>query len=135
MNAYAKLGDHKMARFILNSMMGSSKDGNIVLHEIPRVKPTIISFNTLADACKAAGDLAAGLEVLQLMSSQSISPDARTYAILISTVARKTKQQHETRDVRSGGERDPDKAFDLLYEMQDKGIKPNGVIYCALIDV
>ena len=53
MNAYAKLGDHKMARFILNSMLGTEKQ---VLHEIPRVVPTIISFNTLADACKEAGE-------------------------------------------------------------------------------
>ena len=53
MNAYAKLGDNKMARFILNSMLGTGKQ---VLHEIPLVKPTIISFNTLADACKAAGE-------------------------------------------------------------------------------
>ena len=48
---------------------------------------------------------------------------------------RKIKQQEVTRDVRSGGERDPDKAFQLLSEMQDEGIRPNGVTYCALIDV
>ena len=47
---------------------------------------------------------------------------------------RKIKQE-VTRDVRSGGERDPDRAFQLLSEMQEKGIKPNGVTYCALIDV
>lgn len=42
-----------------------------------------------------AGDLAAGLEVLELMESHAqltgdvtIAPDARTYTILISTVAR-----------------------------------------------
>ncbi|KAL7522245.1 hypothetical protein ACHAWX_006940 [Stephanocyclus meneghinianus] len=142
MNAYAKLGDHKMARFILNSMLGSPKAGNIVLHEIPQVNPTVVTFNTLADACKEAGDLAAGLEVLELMSSHAqltgdnkIAPDARTYTILISTVARKTKHHHETRDIRSGGERDPDKAFDLLNEMISKGIHPNGITFCALIDV
>ncbi|KAL3793109.1 hypothetical protein HJC23_005611 [Cyclotella cryptica] len=142
MNAYAKLGDHKMARFILNSMLGSPKAGNIVLHEIPQVDPTVVTFNTLADACKEAGDLAAGLEVLELMSShaqrtgdKTIAPDARTYTILISTVARKTKQHQETRDIRSGGERDPDKAFDLLNEMISKGVHPNGITFCALIDV
>ena len=134
MNAYAKLGDHKMARFILNSMLGASKNGDIVLHEIPRISPTIISFNTLVDACKEAGDLAAGLEVLELMSSH-VAPDARTFTTLISTVARKAKHRGESRDVRSGGERDPDKAFELLHEMQTRGIKPNGATYCALIDV
>ena len=134
MNAYAKLGDHKMARFILNSMLGTAKSGDIVLHEIPRVSPTIISFNTLIDACKEAGDLGAGLEVLELMSYH-VAPDARTFTTLISTVARKAKLQGETRDVRSGGERDPDKAFELLHEMQARGIKPNGATYCALIDV
>lgn len=135
MNAYAKLGDHLMARFILNSMLGTSKDGNIVLHEIPRLTPTVVSFNTLADACKEAGDLISGLDVLDLMSSytlltddKSIAPDAQTYTILISTVGRKSK------DSRIGGDRDPDKAFELLYQMKDRGIKPNGVTYCALID-
>ena len=125
-----------MARFILNSMLGSSgKDGSIVLHEIPRVTPTIISFNTLVDACKEAGDLAAGLEVLDLMASHNQKPDARTFTILISTVARRPKLPQDTNAVRSGGEKDPDKAFELLYEMQEKGIKPNGITFSALIDV
>jgi pentatricopeptide repeat protein len=126
-----------MARFILNSMLRSSgkdaKDG-IVLHEIPQVKPTIVTFNTLADACKEAGDLAAGLEVLELMNSYNQQPDARTYTILISTVARKPKHT-QVKNVNSGGESDPDRAFELLYEMQEKGIKPNGVTFSALIDV
>lgn len=145
MNSYAKLGDHKMARFILNSMLGTSKTGNIILQEIPSgIVPTVVTYNTLADACKEAGNLAAGLEVLELMSAHeqltgenAIFPDARTYTILISTVARKAKHEHETRDGQAVafGERDPDKAFDLLYEMIEKGIKPNGVTYCALIDV
>ena len=143
MNAYAKLGDHIMARSVLNSMLGVSGDDSIVLHEgIPPTAPTVVTYNTLADACKVAGELGEAIEVLDLMyahakstGDKSVAPDARTYTILISTCARKSKQQQQTRDIRSGGERDPDMAFSLLERMINDGIKPNGVTYCALIDV
>jgi len=65
----------------------------------------------------------------------SLLPDAQTYTILISTVARKPWNCWERRDVRSGGEKDPDQAFALLQRMIGDGIIPNGVTYCALIDV
>lgn len=139
MNAYAKLGDHVMARLILNSMLGSTCTGNIALHEeIPPITPTVVTYNTLADACKVAGELGAALEVLALMKSHAektgdkrLAPDARTYTILISTVARKRKNQSQ----QDFGEMDPDMAFDLLDRMMAENVNPNGVTYCALIDV
>ncbi len=139
MNAYAKLGDHASARSILNAMLGSG----IICHEgIPRTEPTVVTYNTLADACKVAGELGAGLEVLELMTAhaltkgdKSLMPDARTYTILISAVARKKKNENEARDVRSGGEKDPDMAFTILNRMISEGIAPNGMTFCALIDV
>lgn len=59
----------------------------------------------------------------------------RSFSALISAVARKKKNDKEARDVRSGGERDPDMAFALLNRMIKEGIVPNGVTYSALIDV
>lgn len=57
-----------------------------------------------------------------------LKPDARTYTSLISTVAR--------RDTRASGSKDPDLAFALFDEMTKvHGIQPNGMTYCALIDV
>lgn len=145
MNAYAKLGDNVMARSVLNSMLGANNDGEqkMLCHEgIPRTTPTVVTYNTLADACKVAGELGEALEVLQLMKHHAsktgekpVVPDAMTYTILIATCARKSKQQQQSRDIRSGGERDPDMAFSLLDRMIYDGIKPNGVTYCALIDV
>jgi pentatricopeptide repeat protein len=151
MNAYAKLGDHESARSILNAMTdavdGPRHDG------IPPTEPTVVTYNTLADACKVAGELGQALEVLDLMTSHahasrdaSLLPDARTYTMIISTVARKSRRMgerrgeddcasHARRDVRSGGEKDPDEAFTLLYRMIEDGIAPNGMTYCALIDV
>ena len=139
MNAYAKLGDHVSARSILNAMLGTSTSQ---VHEgIPQIEPTVITYNTLADACKKGGELGHALEVLDLMKNRaaqtgdkSLLPDELTYTILISTVARKSKSM-QTRDVRSGGEKDPDMAFELLERMISEGITPNGVTYCALIDV
>lgn len=139
MNAHAKLGDHVAARSILNAMLGASTSQ---VHEgIPQIEPTVITYNTLADACKEGGELGHALEVLDLMTvraeqtgDKSLLPDELTYTILISTVARKSKSM-QTRDVRSGGEKDPDMAFELLDRMISEGIEPNGVTYCALIDV
>ena len=143
MNAYAKLGDHASARSILNAMLGTTNLSGVKCHEgIPRTEPTVVTYNTLADACKVAGELGAGLEVLELMTAhaltkgdKSLMPDARTYTILISAVARKKKNENEARDVRSGGEKDPDMAFTLLNRMISEGIAPNGMTFCALIDV
>lgn len=140
MNAYAKMGDYKAAKAILNSMLGAK---GVPTHEgIPKVKPTAVTYNTLADACKVAGELGAALDVPELMISQSeatgnkkLLPDLRTYTTLISTVARKSVDKQETRDIRSGGEKDPDMAFALLNRMTHEGIVPNGVTYSALIDV
>ena len=138
MNAYAKLGNHEAARSILNAMV----TGGDIISGIPPTDPTVVTYNTLADACKVAGDLGAALEVPELMIARanvtgdaSLLPDARTYTILISTVARKPWNCWERRDVRSGGEKDPDQAFALLQRMIGDGIIPNGVTYCALIDV
>ena len=142
MNAYAKLGEHESARSILNAMLDLGYDGFECHEGIPPTAVTVVTYNTLADACKTAGELGSALEVLELMTShsevkgdKSLLPDARTYTILISTVARKKKNDKEARDLRSGGENDPDMAFALLNRMINEGIVPNGMTYCALIDV
>ena len=173
MNAYAKLGDHESARSVLNAMVGAGTgwgggDVGARCHDgIPPTEPTAVTYNTLADACKVAGELGEALEVPRLMRAHaearggdaSLLPDARTYTILISTVARKSRvgvgvrddngdnsdnggdaasssssSARRLRDVRSGGVNDPDQAFELLHRMIGEGIVPNGMTYCALID-
>jgi pentatricopeptide repeat protein len=69
------------------------------------------------------------LDALSHMKTNThLKPDARTYTSLISTVAR--------RDTRASGSKDPDLAFVLFDEMTNVyNIKPNGMTYCALIDV
>ena len=63
-----------------------------------------------------------------MKSNTNLKPDARTFTSLISTVAR--------RDTRTSGAKDPDLAFTLFDEMTNVyNIKPNGMTYCALIDV
>lgn len=140
MNAYAKMGDYRAAKAILNSMLGEK---GVPTHEgIPKVKPTAVTYNTLADACKVAGELGPALDVPELMIAHSeatgdktLLPDLRTYTTLISTVARKSMHTQESRDIRSGGEKAPAMAFALLNRMKHEGIVPTGVTYSALIDV
>lgn len=63
-----------------------------------------------------------------MKSNTNLKPDARTFTSLISTVAR--------RDTRTSGAKDPDLAFTFFDEMTNVyNIKPNGMTYCALIDV
>lgn len=62
-NAYAKLGDYKLAQSILNAMVF----GGDVEAGIPPTEPTMVTYNTLADACKVVGELGAALEVPELM--------------------------------------------------------------------
>ena len=95
---------------------------------VPRMTPNVVTYNTLIDACHRAGDLDAGLEALNHMKrNTNLKPDAMTYTSLISSVARRQTQ--------SSGQNDPDLAFSLFDEMVNERIRPNGMTYCALIDV
>jgi pentatricopeptide repeat protein len=136
MNVHAKLGDVLSAKALLQQMLSNSGGP-----DVPQLQPNLITYNTLIDACRRAGDLKTGLQLLQdmkLLSSLTnrtpiIQPDVRTYTSLISTVAR--KQLHKTTKL-TFGTRDPDMAFALLYEMmQEQNLRPNGMTFCALIDV
>lgn len=63
-----------------------------------------------------------------MKNNTQFRPDIRTYTSLISTVARRSTCRV--------GASNPDLAFSLLDEMvQIEGIRPNGMTYCALIDV
>ena len=101
MNAHAKLGDHVAARCILDAMLGVAHGGGgaslsssaaaaarrLCHHHslgIPRTAPTVVTYNTLSDACKRAGELGAALEVIELMTAASertgdvgLRPDVR----------------------------------------------------------
>ena len=131
MNAYAKLGDVDSAKTLLQQMLsddGGSKD-------VPKLQPNLITYNTLIDACRRAGDLKTGLHVLQDMKLLSdLQPDVRTYTSLIATVARRSNNNNDKSLL--FGTKDPDMAFALLNEMiQEQNLRPNGMTFCALIDV
>jgi len=148
MNVFAKMADNNSAALLMEQIyegdvkrysprqIGDSTSTGILGSEeivslirvVPKLKPNIVTYNTLIDACHRAGDLDAALDALKHMKSNTyIKPDARTYTSLIATVARRT--------TRSSGAKDPDLAFALFDEMVNNNINPNGRTYCALIDV
>lgn len=122
MNCYAKLADVKRAQSLLEEMKSGS--GPDILSPL---KPNLVTYNTLLDACRNSGELDVALKVKQDMCDSGLKPDAWTYTSLISTVARKKSL--------SAGKNDPSLAFALLKDMREHGVRPNGITYSALIDV
>lgn len=120
MNCYAKLADVENAEALLDQM----KNGGGYL--VPRISPNLVTYNTVLNACQRAGKLDEALATKEDLERYGLIPDARTYTSLIATVARKPSL--------SSGQNDPSLAFSLLKEMQDRGIRPNGMTFSALID-
>ena len=119
MNCYAKLSQLDEAQKLLKDM----KHGE---NGIPYLKPNIVTYNSLLNACQRTGNLDAAVEVKAEMDASCIRADVRTYTSLISTVARRRSQIF--------GQNDPSAAFSFLEEMKERGIAPNGMTYSALID-
>ena len=167
MNTYAKLGDIEAAEDLMKQMQTkpvlSQQDKqhaspqNVVFGggiDVPCLKPNLVTYNTLLDACQKTGEIDKALywkSVLERESNQKeggrnratitykngktrsirLRPDARTYTILIGTVANKKASSSD-----SYGTHDPSLAFQLLEEMKSKHrIAPNPLTYSALIDV
>ncbi|KAI2504437.1 Pentacotripeptide-repeat region of PRORP [Fragilaria crotonensis] len=121
MNVHAKLCDVETAKYLMEQMIyGNGTD-------VPRLEPNIVTYNSLLDACRRAGDLDAALEAKKQLDDSGLTPDARTFTTLIATVGRKASA--------TSGTKDPSLAFAFLSEMIDLGIRPNGMTYSALIDV
>jgi pentatricopeptide repeat protein len=121
MNAYSKFGDIEMAQDLFDQMIAGGGE------DVPKMKPNIVTYNTLLDACHKSGELDTALHVKEQLDYTDIRPDARTYTTLIATVARKATA--------ASGANDPTMAFLFLQEMKSLNIKPNGMTYSALIDV
>ena len=121
MNVYAKLADVESAQILMSGMLY----GNTT--QVPRLTPNLVTYNSLLDACHKAGDLDAALEAKSMLRDARLRPDARTYTTLIATVGRRTSK--------ASGAFDPTLAFSLLQEMKSLHVRPNGMTYCALIDV
>jgi pentatricopeptide repeat protein len=121
MNVYAKLGDVTSALDLLDQMHhGTGKD-------VPKMRPNIVTYNTLLDACHIGGELDIALRIKDELEHAGLRPDARTYTTLIATVARKANA--------ISGANDPTLAFSILEEMQQRHVRPNGMTFSALIDV
>lgn len=88
------------------------------------MKPNIVTWNTMIDACQRAGNLELALQTRKDMTSMGIRADIRTYTSLISAVARKQSGMY--------GARDPDMGFVLLEEMMENKLRPNGMYMCLI---
>jgi pentatricopeptide repeat protein len=121
MNCYAKLADVVSAQDLLHQLQSGCGP------DVPKLRPNLVTFNTLLDGCHKAGDLDAALSTKLALEHAGLKADQRTYTSLIATVARQPSQ--------SAGQNDPTLAFQFLQEMRDQGIRPNGMTYSALIDV
>ncbi len=167
MNTYAKLGDIEAAEDLMKQMQTKpalsqhdqqqTSPQNIIFGggiDVPYLKPNLVTYNTLLDACQKTGEIDKALywkSVLERESNQKeggrnratitykngktrsirLRPDARTYTILIGTVANKKASSSY-----SYGTHDPSLAFQLLEEMRSKHrIALNPLTYSALIDV
>ena len=120
MNVHAKLCDVESAQYLMGQMIyGNGTD-------VPKLEPNIVTYNSLLDACRRAGDLDAALEAKRQLDESDLMPDARTYTTLIATVGRRASS--------TSGARDTSMAFAFLNEMINLGIRPNGMTYSALID-
>ena len=136
MNTYSKLGDIDSCISLLQQM-----ETGVGPDVFCQMRPNHVTYNTLLDACRRVGDLGIALDIRDKMKRKGFIPDARTYTSLISTVARRqssSKWRQFTTDSKVEqfhGARDPDMAFSLLEDMKADKLPPNGVTYCALIDV
>lgn len=120
MNVHAKLCDVESAQYLMGQMIyGNGTD-------VPQLEPNLVTYNSLLDACRRAGDLDAALEAKRQLDESALVPDARTYTTLIATVGRRASS--------ASGARDTSMAFAFLNEMTNLGIRPNGMTYSALID-
>lgn len=149
MNVFAKLGDSKSAKKLIDQLYngrvipyaesldqnnkehdlessGGREDPISLIQVVPQLEPNIVTYNTMIDACIRAGDFDGAMDALEHMKyNKKFSPDIYTYTSLISAVGRNTRRRS-----------DPNVAFELFDEMiNDFQIRPNGMAYCALIDV
>ena len=116
-----------VSSFVSDNYQSTSNTDNEYLGIKGAAKPNLITYNTVIDACRRAGELPTSLLTLQeMIQSGYIKPDTRTYTSLISTVARKPNKY--------SGIMDPSLAFTLLKKMQRDNVRPNEWTYCALID-
>ncbi len=156
MNTYAKLGDIDAAEDLMKQMQTKPvlsqqqqqiSSASVVFGggiDVPYLNPNLVTYNTLLDACQKTGEIDKALHWKSVLESESttitykngksrsfrLRPDARTYTILIGTVANKGSASD------SYGTHDPSLAFQLLEEMKTKHkIAPNPLTYSALIDV
>ena len=55
------------------------------------IAPTLVTFNTLIDACARSGNLTLAYETLAEMREAALRPNERTFSILIHACARQVR--------------------------------------------
>ncbi|GKY95968.1 hypothetical protein MPSEU_000557300 [Mayamaea pseudoterrestris] len=142
-----------------SSVGGAALAGNVLLldanDDCSDLKPNLVTFNTLLDACSKVGNLRMALLVKREMEATGIQPDVRSYTSLIATTAVTSNnaarlQYYQAESLIAGAftterklnttsesdyPQDPlSLAFALFEEMKECNVRPNGMTYTALID-
>ena len=147
MNSYVRLKQLDMAQCLLQQMKQQPAAIDVLLVKndktahtwLPALQPNLVTFNTFLDGCSKVGDLDTALLVKQEMEASNITADAWTYTSLISTTTTRNQNtypasSHRSQVLSGRSYQDPSVAFELLQEMKQRGIQPNGMTYSALID-
>lgn len=83
------------------------------------IKVTLVTFNTLVDACCRVGDMESAARLYRDMLDAECLPDLITYSTLVKGYC-----------VRG----ELDQAMELFALMQTKGIEPDAIVYNSLLD-
>merc|ERR1719450_497064 len=85
-----------------------------------QVELTVVTFNTIIDACARAGRMEHGPKILEDMKVAAISPNIVTYSTII-------KGHCQAGDIHT--------AFELMEQMKkETGLKPDEIMYNSLLD-
>ncbi|KAG2174278.1 hypothetical protein INT43_004301 [Umbelopsis isabellina] len=87
--------------------------------QFPHLKPDIVSYNTMLDACLKAGQPSEAVKIMEDMSQADLQPDVVTYGIMIDSQSRS---------------RNVEEAIALFKEMTEKGIRANERVLSSLVN-
>merc|ERR1719409_857780 len=120
------------------------------------VKPDIVAYNTLLDACRHAGDIERAFGYWEELERAGLEPTAISYGTIMSLCGdvgehllglryyaefkgrapeRGTKELYTCAIHMCSKEGDYDFAYATYQDMLEARVKPDGLVYAALMDV